>query len=165
MTGPASFFALVALASVLPLAPGCQNVASSPLGPAGVPAGKARRTRFPERDLAIYEAVFRFQFYSNYSGAGSRARAFFLAIEGGDPPKGFLDRFAGSAPPVGPASAFRDGAGLIFRVDEIQEIDPETVEVTGGYYEASLSASGDTYRVELREGSWVVVKDTLNWIS
>lgn len=117
------------------------------------------------RDLAIYEAVFRHQFRSNASGAQSSAPAYFLSIEGKDPPSGFLERFQDNRPPVRPGSEFRRGAGLLFRVEGITEISSSIVNVTGGYYEAELSASGNTYRVELREGLWVVVSDKMDWVS
>ncbi|MEW6743970.1 MAG: hypothetical protein AB1486_14560 [Planctomycetota bacterium] len=95
----------------------------------------------------------------------SSAPAYFLSIEGEDPPEGFLQRFDGNRPPVLPGSSFRKGAGLLFRVDGIKDITPTVVDVAGGYYEAELSASGNTYRLELRDGSWIVVSDRMHWIS
>lgn len=37
--------------------------------------------------------------------------------------------------------------------------------MNGGYSEANLSASGNTYLVKWRDGKWKVVKDVMNWVS
>jgi hypothetical protein len=38
--------------------------------------------------------------------------------------------------------------------------------VTGGYFEAGLSASGNTYTLgRQRDGSWLVTSDQMQWIS
>jgi hypothetical protein len=118
-----------------------------------------------ERNLSIYEAVFRHQFESNSSGMKSAAPAYFLSIEGRDPPADLLNRFAGNQPPVRPGSEYQMGLGLLFHVDGIREIDPATIEVDGGYHEAELSSSGNTYRVQRRGGSWIVISDEMHWIS
>ncbi len=48
---------------------------------------------------------------------------------------------------------------MIFRVDSIFWVSEDAVRVQGGYYEAGLSASGNTYRVLLEKGRWVVKDD------
>ncbi len=55
--------------------------------------------------------------------------------------------------------------GLIFRAMRVRWVDAETAEVEGGYYEAGRSSSGNRYRVQRQHGAWVVVRDTLLWIS
>jgi len=55
--------------------------------------------------------------------------------------------------------------GLIFTIDSVRCADTSRCEVEGGYYEAGLSASGNTYFLEKRDGKWVVVRDTMHWIS
>jgi hypothetical protein len=159
----ARMFAAVGTALLLMAA--CQST-----GAVGSDAAETRNSgtvtkAVSDRDLAICEAVFRHQFVSNASGARSSAPAYFLSIEGSDPPKGFLNRFKANQPPVRPGSEFETGAGLLFSVDRIKDIDPMTVEVEGGYYEADLSSSGNSYRLELHDPSWVVVSDQMNWIS
>jgi hypothetical protein len=37
--------------------------------------------------------------------------------------------------------------------------------VEGGYYEAGLSSSGNTYHLKMVSGVWRVVQNQLNWIS
>jgi hypothetical protein len=54
---------------------------------------------------------------------------------------------------------------LILNVGQIKWLAPDEVKVSGGYYEASLSASGNTYRLHKVAGSWRVVKDEMNWIA
>lgn len=116
-------------------------------------------------DQEVYEAVFRWQFQHNSSGAQQDATAFFLSINKADPSAEFLQRFADHQPPVEPGSRFKKGAGLLFRIDGIEWIDEHNAEVSGGYYEAELSASGNTYRVIRKEDKWVVEGEQMHWIS
>jgi hypothetical protein len=140
-----------------------------------------------ERSLDdIREAVFRYQFLHNVSGLQQRAGAYFiglyvtgdlnLPVHYVDPSDNLLARFAGNTPPVKKASEstysvqgvfdLRTGArGLLFRIESIKEIDPDQVEVTGGYFEAGLSASGNVYTVTRTNDRWTVVKDSLIWIA
>ncbi len=140
-----------------------------------------------ERSLDdIREAVFRYQFLHNASGQQQNAGVYFiglyvtgdrnLPVRYVDPSDNLLARFAGNAPPVKKASEstysvqgvfdIRTGArGLLFRIESVTEIDPDQVEVTGGYFEAGLSASGNVYTVTRTSDRWTVVKDRLIWIS
>ena len=53
----------------------------------------------------------------------------------------------------------------MFRTERV-EIEGDKATVTGGYYEAGLSASGNVYSVERqRDGSWRVTEDQMPWIS
>jgi hypothetical protein len=126
--------------------------ASDPLSPA-------------ERELDICEAVFRHQFEDNASAVQQDAAAYFLLIRKKDADPEFLARFAGHQPPVLPGSKFEIGKGLQFRVDSIEWEDNGSVKVTGGYYEAGLSASGNVYTLEADGDKWVVTADEMEWIS
>lgn len=55
--------------------------------------------------------------------------------------------------------------GLIFRITEMRWLSDDEVEVDGGYYEASESASGNTYSVVKQGGTWEVVGLQPHWIS
>jgi hypothetical protein len=57
------------------------------------------------------------------------------------------------------------GTGLIFSVTSVTWLDDDTAEATGGYYEAGLSASGNTYLLKRDHGHWKVTRDVMNWIS
>ena len=125
---------------------------------------------------AIREAAFRYMFAHNASGAKQSAKVYCLAIEDKDPDEAFLARFAGSTPPVKKRSeckvsgrGVRDkatgGKGLVFNVAAIRWVTDVAVEVDGGYYEANLSASGNTYSLEKTDEGWAVVKDEMHWIS
>jgi hypothetical protein len=131
----------------------------------------------------IREATFRYQFVKNASGLQQNAKVYFLAIT--DPrlerPKNpsdtFLARFAGNHPRVAKVSASDSTAmtgvkdkqtgeqRLIFNVGAIRWISNTTVEVDGGYYEASESAAGSTYYLVKKDGRWIVQRDVMHWIS
>ena len=139
-----------------------------------VPPVPFARSAADRLDLA--EAVFRYQFDRNASGQQKNCDYFFIRLESEDPLPELLGRFAEYTPKVVPGSdAARSsrgvshktlgGKGLIFHIDDITWLDDNTADVDGGYYEAGLSSSGNTYRVERRDGKWVVIKDTMHWIS
>lgn len=115
--------------------------------------------------LDIAEATFRYQFEHNASGQQQKAPAYFLSLFGKDPAEAFLKRFEGHKPPVKKGSEFKIGKGLLFRVARIKRVSDAKVEVSGGYYEAGLSSSGNTYVVEFKNGKWVVTRDRMHWIS
>jgi hypothetical protein len=57
------------------------------------------------------------------------------------------------------------GRGVIFRTEEVK-IDDEKATVTGGYYEANLSASGDIFTVERQsDSSWRVTDVKQQWVA
>lgn len=127
--------------------------------------------------LNLLEAVLRYQFDHNASGSQRNVDFFFLMLDRSDPPEELLERFKGNSPRVLPASLAEapagegvrhkglGGSGLIFDITRIAWLDANTADVDGGYYEAGLSASGNTYRVERRDGKWVVTKNEMHWIS
>ena len=141
----------------------------------GVAADNARENQTDD----IREAVFRWQFDHNASGQNKKAQVYFLGIgdRGGDPTDEFMKRFADHKPPVRKVSACSADAGkgvrdkktgetgLIFRVTKIEWKSDTEVRVKGGYYEAGLSASGNTYTVKKENGKWKVTKDKMDWIS
>lgn len=126
----------------------------------------------------IREVTFRYQFLHNASGLQQNAKIYFLAIadEHGDPTDEFMERFADDKPTVKKKSQAKVGGdgvkdrdtgeiGLIFRVDNIKWVSDTEVEVGGGYYEAGLSSSGNTYFLKKQKDRWVVTKDVTHWIS
>ncbi len=133
--------------------------------------------RLSPRDLDVLEAVFRYQMEHNASSPGARDCYFLELADKHDPPPALLARFVGSSPPVEPLSAAdpelypsvhhkgKTDHGVILRLRSLSWIDDDTVELDGGYYQASLSSSGNTYRAVRRDGKWVVVSDKMRWIS
>jgi hypothetical protein len=115
--------------------------------------------------LNICEAVFRYQFEHNASTVQQNAKAYFIMIFNKDPSDEFLARFKGNTPSVRKVSDFVVGRGLIFSIKSITRIDERTVQVSGGYFEAGLSSSGNTYTVVNKNGKWVVENDEMQWIS
>ena len=141
-----------------------------------------RRDQMPPVSLTkeqedIYEALFRHQFVHNASSVQRSPGAYFLSIQGTDPSGKFLARFAGHHPPVKRASEARYGrhsgvydpatrrGSLILSVEVIRWRSEQSVEVSGGYDEANLSASRNTYRLTRTKHGWRVTKDTLHFIS
>jgi len=126
---------------------------------------------FPELNreaeiLNVFEALFRHQFANNSSGSQQNALAYYLQIDGEDPTAEFLKRFRKHSPPVRKGSDFRqDCGGLLFRIDSWEWTGDTAVELTGGYYEANLSASGNRYKLVKRNGKWTVERDEMEWIS
>ncbi|MEN8149446.1 MAG: hypothetical protein ABFS86_06460 [Planctomycetota bacterium] len=118
-----------------------------------------------ESEFDICEAAFRHQFANNASAVQQKAAAYFLEIRGKDPTPEFLARFADHTPPVKAGSAFETGKGLKFHVESIEWLGDDRVKVSGGYYEASLSASGNEYVVERKGDGWKVTNDTMLRIS
>jgi len=141
----------------------------------GVAADKVRETQ----DDDVYEAVFRWQFDHNASAQQKNAKVYFLGVgeKANDPSDAFMKRFTDHKPPVRKASASHyvrgkgivdkktGDKGLAFRATSIKWLSDAEVEVRGGYYEAELSASGNTYTVRKEKGKWKVTKDKREWIS
>lgn len=121
----------------------------------------------------IREAVFRYQFEHNASGQQELAKSYFLSVEDGkDPEDEFMKRFTDHLPSVKKFSQAKgefkkdgDLDGLMFHIEAIKQIGPNKVEVSGGYYESGLSASGNTYTVERVKKKWIVTRDKMHWIS
>lgn len=127
----------------------------------------------------IREATFRYQFQHNASGMKQNAKVYFLSLgeeKRTDPSDEFMKRFADHKPSVKKVSSSTGGPqgikdkdtgepGLIFRVQKIKWVDDTTAEVEGGYYEAGLSASGNTYYLKKEKDKWVVKRDVMHWIA
>jgi hypothetical protein len=124
-----------------------------------------RPQREQPENLDICEAVFRYQFKHNASMVQQNAKAYFIRVFKQDPSDEFLARFTGNIPPVKKGSEFAIGQGLVFCIRSIDRIDENTVQVSGGYYEAELSSSDSVYTVVRRNGRWVVENDEMQWIS
>lgn len=140
-------------------------------------ARAAPETRAVQEDN-IREAVFRHQFGNNASGQKQGAKVYFLSLGWKtDPSDEFMARFAGNTPPVKKVSEADSSAmkgvhdkktgesGLIFNVGKITWKSDTEATANGGYYKAGLSASGNTYTLEKKDGVWTVTKDVMNWIS
>jgi hypothetical protein len=130
----------------------------------------------PADEDDIREAVFRYEFAHNASGQQQHAKVYFLSVDKDeDPSDAFMSRFKDHQPPVKKRSRAtgefevidRDTGerGLIFRATTIKQLGEDKVEVDGGYYEAGLSSSGNTYAVARKDHEWVVTKDEMRWIS
>jgi hypothetical protein len=132
-------------------------------------------------ELDIREATYRYQFGKNASGQQQSAKSYYLSLDAGDkrkdPDDGFIKRFADNTPPVKKVSECDASAnkgvvdkktgerGLIFSTGAIKWVSDTEVEVSGGYYEAGESSSGNTYYLKKVEGKWKVIKDVQQWIS
>ena len=120
---------------------------------------------------SIREAVFEYQM-GQYT-----ASVFFLSIgeAAGDPNAEIMSHFEGYSPPVKPVSqcAAAGGAsindaetgdtGIIIKAAAIKWISDTEVEVKGGHMAGTKDTSGNTYHLVLKDGEWVVDKDTVDW--
>ena len=121
-------------------------------------------------------------FRKNASSLKQKAQVFFLTIgelaqtQSHDPDDAFMKRFAGDKPrvakrsesiesPEGVKDKTTGETGLVFNVDDIRWLSDEEVQVSGGYFEAGLSASGNTYHLKKRKGKWAVESEQMRWIS
>jgi hypothetical protein len=135
--------------------------------PTGLPGTPVDPAMPASESFDIAEAVFRYQFEHNASGQKTSAPAYYLVLLGADPPPEFLARFGDLSKPVMAGSEADPDYpnGLEFRVDSMERISASSVVVEGGYYEGPLSASGNTYLVEVVYGRWVVTCEVMDWIS
>jgi hypothetical protein len=132
-------------------------------------------------NLDAAEALYRHQIASNASG-GQRNVALLCLGAGptpdrlSDPPAALLARFAGDKPSVRGISACRwddthwadRSTGAHALVHYVTGLDcPSAGRCTGrgGYLEGNLSASGNRYELERRNGRWQVTGDVMEWIS
>ena len=135
-------------------------------------------TGAPPADLDdIHEATFRYMFTKNASGLQQKAGVYCLSIDGKDPTDAFMKRFDSHRPPVkrvtecevtdlsGVQDRQTGQRGLIFRIQKVQLTGASGAAVEGGYYEGNMSASGNTYLLEKKQGVWKVVSDAMHWIS
>lgn len=119
-----------------------------------------------EEDIA--EAVFRYQFDHNASGIQKQAARYCLSLPGDrSPGEAFLQRFAGSQPPVASAEECErvGGKNLFFRVQKFDWRKDNEVWVRGGYYEGNLSSSVEAFQVVRQNGRWVVKGARMEMIS
>jgi len=126
----------------------------------------------------VQEAVFGYQFDHNASGLQKKANVYclFIGPKRTDPSNELIKRFASHTPPVRKASECKIGAGgvfdkrtraegLAFGIFGITWTSDTEAQVEGGYYEAALSSSKNTYTVVKQQGAWKVSKDSMKWIS
>lgn len=177
--------AVTAMASSCSTRTDASRPPTEPSRPAGAatetPGSGAAVPRELSVEDQVREAVFRHQFAHNSSGQKDRAPIYFLSLgetdKPQDPSPALMARFAQHQPRVEPVSRahvsfdssvrHRDTGerGLIFRVTSIERVSDDLAIVEGGYYEGNLSSSGNTYRVERKNGVWVVTDDKMQWIS
>ena len=130
----------------------------------------------------IREATFRYLFRKNASSLKEKAQVYFLTLgelaqtQSHDPDDAFMRRFLDNKPrvskrsksiesPEGVKDMTTGETGLVFNVGAIEWISDEEVQVSGGYFEAGLSASGNTYHLIKKKGVWVVSTEKMHWIS
>jgi hypothetical protein len=86
-----------------------------------------------------------------------------------------MQKFNTMVPKVKPVSACKfdesvteiasGKAGLIFYVGPVDCAGGTSCKIESGYLEGNLSASGNSYKAERREGKWIITEDQMNWIS
>jgi hypothetical protein len=103
----------------------------------------------------------------------------FISVDSKDPSDAFMKRFEKFAKPVKKLSqseidtksmnAVVDKAtgekGIRFGVGKIRWLGSNSAEVEGGYFCNGLCASGQTFKVQRKQGVWKVIGSVLHWIS
>jgi hypothetical protein len=161
---------------------GCTAQAPAPLMSRAPAADPDARPAGGSEDDAVRLAVYRHLMHHNASARQPRVAFVCLEIDQGhhprDPSPFIMTAMRGSSVRVVPGSACESssqgvflkaghaaGQGLVFRTEDV-EIVGDKAKVTGGYFEAGLSASGNVYSLERQpDGSWLVTHDELQWIS
>src|SRR5262249_20356819 len=128
---------------------------------AGCSAGQDR----PADALDVHEAVIRHQLPSVHQVEGPGGPAIHVTVLGEDPSPELLRRFEGSRPALLPGSRLEPKKGVLIHIDSVKWIDRTTVEVEGGYNSRGIDGSQHLYRLQRRDGKWVVIDDTITAIS
>lgn len=145
-------------------AAGCQTSNPIPANPAALAAYKTA-----QNEMAVAEALFRYQFEHNYSAIQHGAEVYFLLLNGTNPPECFMERFDENPVPVKVRSRSEDGfmtdyvrdrdqpkkRGILFSINDIK-IDGNQAVATGGHYESPHSRATIIYRMECINGDWQV---------
>ena len=139
-------------------------------------------TGFKAVEFDAMEALYRHQIVRNASG-GQRNVARLCLGAGpnleklGDPPAPLLARFKGDKPPVSGVSACHwiddthwadkatGGNALVHYIDSFSCQTQVRCVAHGGYLEGNMSASGNRYVIERKNGRWKVTGDVMEWIS
>ncbi|UCD74926.1 MAG: hypothetical protein JSV91_14205 [Phycisphaerales bacterium] len=108
----------------------------------------------------VCEAVLRHQFADNAAWAGRQMQAYFILVNREEPTEDFLARFAGNSPPVRNGLDFTAGAGILFRVDQLEwSEDNSYVEVYGSYDAGPQSKAKCRYKATRQNGEWAVTTE------
>jgi hypothetical protein len=132
-----------------------------------------------DEELQIQQSVLRYQFEHN--AAANKYNIFCIAISKGettsDAPAKLIQSLNDATHKLVKSSDCNENEGngvterasgkpaLMLNVSQVKWLTKDEVIVKGGYYEASLSSSGNTYQLKKISGVWRVMKDELNWIS
>lgn len=133
------------------------------------------------RDDQVREALFKYLIAHDGPEVKDWARIHFLAIEQDgkrrDPSPALMQRFAAYQPRIEGVSRaditadkgalHRDTGerGVVFTVGAVTRVSDDAVEVECSFFAANLSGSGGTYRVERKDGVWVVLKPKMLWVA
>jgi hypothetical protein len=129
-------------------------------------------------EALIAESVLRSLYGNNASAGQSNKVGASLCINGKDPSPEFLKRFNNLHPePLAcSASEYNENLGelvkrgttkpmISFSVADIKITSRDNAIATGGYYEASLSSAGYSFKLTRVDGKWIVQEQRMNWIS
>jgi len=132
----------------------------------------------PHEAFDLFEAFFRYQFILDEGPPDPRkAAAYFLEIEGKDPPSEFMVRFAGHSPPIKNGSEFvsedfaNEGLirsdGLLFRIKSWRWAGwgwfaRDHAKIRGGYG-GHFSGYTATYILKSDKKGWIVDRVGYRW--
>ena len=130
-------------------------------------------------ELAIAEAMIRYQFLHHWEGYGGQRGVFCIESVAGDTPADPEERLMNrirhaprlvrrrSGCEIGPDSRVIDkvtGApALILEVGALTWNSPTEASIEGGYYEEAATAGGSVYFLRKINGAWVVIMERRAW--
>lgn len=88
-----------------------------------------------------------------------------LSIDGKDPPKDILNRFAQKGRPIEPASHHKNDIGVICAVYGIEFDSSSKARIAAGYWRGSLAAEDGEFMIVKRRGTWRVVSWRITTVS
>jgi len=149
------------------------------LGLAALVSGCTPNLSKAEEQLRIQQTVLRYQFEHN--AAANKYDIFCIAMSEGrtnsDAPTTLIRDLNDASHKVvkhsdcnanmdnGVTERISGKPALMLNVGKVKWLAKDEAVVEGGYYEAGLSASGNTYHLKKVAGVWRVVQDQMNWIS
>jgi len=149
------------------------------LGLAALVSGCTPNLSKAEEELEIQQTVLRYQF--GHNAAANKYDIFCIAMSGGetnsDAPTKLIRDLNDAGHKVvkhsdcnahmdkGVTERISGKPALILNIGKVKWLAKDEAVVEGGYYEAGLSASGNTYRLKKLSGVWQVIQDQMNWIS
>lgn len=122
-------------------------------------------TKDHNKFLDICEELVRDQIAKSASVKQLKTITFFLSIYNSDPPEDLMARLKQDNLPIQLGSGFQMGTGTKFEINNIKMIDKYNIEIKVEFYSGPLAATGNTFKLRKKYGTWKVISEKMDWIS